>query len=79
MKDDERQLLIHCGEYCRPNGNAMPRDVAKQIGINPKRAQYLFEKWCGRGWLECGVSEGTGWMTDDGLEAWISIRSQQNG
>jgi hypothetical protein len=73
MKPDERALLVaiardHAGAYHGPHPTFKHlRDIAAGIGMHPKRAQYLFEKWSRKGIVEYGVSAGTGWLTIDGF------------
>jgi hypothetical protein len=67
MKNDEAELLQACQKRVPPNGTEMPREVAASLGMHPKRAAYIFQKWTDRGWYNYGVSVGTGWMEPEGL------------
>lgn len=71
MKSDERELLRRLVEQTKdPNMiSFMPFQIAELIGMHPKRLHYLCEKWIDKGWLECGVSARTGWLTDVGAAA----------
>lgn len=75
MKPDELIFLRECqktvhrivgGEWIK--GEA-PMDVYERLGMNRKRAEYLCQKWVDKGWMECGVSARTGWLTDEGMAA----------
>lgn len=68
VKDDEAKLLemLQEGAGDAPGGHLMPRDAAAELDIPERRAVYYCEKWWDRGWLECGVSSRTGWLTDEG-------------
>ena len=44
-----------------PNQHKWPRDAAKQLGINAKRARYLCLKWARKGIYDYGVSADLGW------------------
>lgn len=43
------------------------REIVQGVGMNEKRAAYIFEKWESKGWLECGVSVMAGWLADKGM------------
>jgi helix-turn-helix protein len=62
MKPDERELLIavQSGKY------PTPLEAGEALGMNAKRISYICEKWINKGWLECGVSARTGWLTEAG-------------
>lgn len=73
MKPDERQLLEalqreNCTPLNRTNDNA-PRYIIEQLGIPPKRAWGILEKWTSRGWYEYGVAVDMGWLTSEGVAA----------
>lgn len=51
-----------------------PRSIIERIGMNPKRAMRLLDKWSDRGWYDFGVSLDLGWMTPEGLR-----RPEANG
>jgi hypothetical protein len=46
-----------------------PREIinSPNCTINHKRAYYLLEKWCGKGWYDYGVSLDLGWLTNKGI------------
>lgn len=43
-------------------------DEALRLGIPPKRALRILEKWNGAGWWEFGVLLGEGWFTKSAPE-----------
>lgn len=45
-------------------GCVLVEDVAAGIGMHPKRAYGLLEKWERQGKWESGVSTRTGWFTE---------------
>lgn len=72
MKADEKVLLL---EMQKETGKALllgktlrpcSREVAEALGMNAKRAAYIFRKWSNRGWYDYGVSVATGWLTKVG-------------
>ncbi len=72
MKDDEKRLLkavldSHGGSYNLHRGKS-PRELGRDLGINPKRVRYLCEKWAGRDIYDYGTSCDLGWLTDKGIE-----------
>jgi hypothetical protein len=71
MKEDEAELLkairIRTGLKQRPIKFPHARDVVHELGMNEKRAAYIFEKWERNGWWECGVSVMAGWLTERGM------------
>ncbi len=62
MKEDERELLkeVQRGEY------ATPMLAGEALGMNEKRVTYICEKWLNKGWLDCGISARSGWLTEAG-------------
>ena len=73
MKTDERNLMwaiMHRGPrslYPLINPHAKTaRELAEEIGIHPKRACRIFEKWSGKDWYEYGVAVDLGWLTPIG-------------
>ena len=68
MKPDEQKLLAEAQKRADEFGLFGARSLATEIGIHPKRAAYIYEKWCGRGWYECGVSIMAGWLTEKGKQ-----------
>jgi hypothetical protein len=73
MKDDEARLLkeIQSRTDLTQNPWRFPhaRDVVHELGINEKRAAFIFEKWERNGWYECGISVMAGWLTERGMLA----------
>lgn len=60
MKADERQMMeaaAAVGAYLQ----------VPDLPGNPKRVEYVLDKWCRRGWWEYGVSLRSGWLTPEGL------------
>ena len=64
-KPDERLLLKTLQSRDRP----YVREVVAELGINPKRAAYICEKWTTRGWYNYGVNVLAGWLEGEGLTA----------
>lgn len=69
MKADEQQLLTVVREWHGRRDRPFITKIGAAIGIHEKRTGYLLNKWIDKGWLECGVSARTGWLTEKGLEA----------
>ena len=68
MKDDERMLWDEVRRLTRDDSEKpYIRKIVADIGMNERRASYILEKWCSKGWLECGVSPFAGWLTELGL------------
>jgi len=67
MKEDERLLLKTMIERTTENSSPYIMSLIEELGINRKRAAYIFEKWAARGWYDYGVSSFGGWLTDEGL------------
>ena len=70
VKPDERELMTlvaesHGGPY-NPNNGSLLDDLAGQMGMHPKRAIGIAEKWERRGWWDSGVSTRAGWLTPAG-------------
>lgn len=65
MKPDERELLAYLVRKRREG--VVPRDALKGYPIATKRAWYLLEKWCDKGWYDYGCSLDLGWFNDDKL------------
>ncbi len=49
-----------------PSKRLCARDIATKHGMCYQRAYFIFEKWIGKGWYECGVNLGLGWLTSEG-------------
>lgn len=67
MKDDEKNLLL----LIYKNKYSIPRFIINdksKIEINHKRALYILEKNCDKGYYEFGISLDTGWLTPKGIE-----------
>ena len=67
MRNDEKHLMVWIQGDTQQFGRAYPRDVVKFLGINEKRAAYIFSKWADKGWYDYGVSLMAGWLTDEGM------------
>ena len=72
MKSDEKELL----EYLKANtsmedSDSFPyvREVVGNLGMAPKRAAYICEKWTNKGWYDYGVNVLAGWLTPGGMAA----------
>jgi hypothetical protein len=52
-----------------------PRDIINEhnFPIPQKRAWYLLEKWCKKGWYDYGVNLELGWITEEGNKAAIEL------
>lgn len=57
MREDEKQLL----DLMKSQGMRM-REAAEQIGMAPRRAEYLACKWADLGFYNWGVSHDLGWF-----------------
>lgn len=70
VRDDEKLLWAELKRRTLAGGE-MPwgRELAKELGINTKRAEYLFLKWAARDWYDYGVHCLAGWLTEKGLAA----------
>lgn len=66
IKHDEAQLLLTIYEQ-QLSATALGKFLS-DCGIAPKRLYYILCKWCDRGWLACGVSMYSGWLTPLGNE-----------
>ncbi len=64
MKDEERRLLLGMRRVdgVAPKG----REVVAALGMDPKRAAYLFGRWKGRGWYGYEASAMAGWLEERG-------------
>lgn len=45
-------------------GRSTTARIVRLLDIPDGRADYLLEKWYGKGWIECGTSVWSGWFTD---------------
>ncbi len=61
MNDDERALRDVIDRDYEPYEVIRVQDLAADIGMHPKRVEYLAEKWADQGWYEYGVSSLLGW------------------
>lgn len=66
IKPDEKHLLIKIREAGKAEKLPYVRAIVSFLGINEKRAEYIFEKWCRKDWYEYGVSPFAGWLTQKG-------------
>ena len=64
MKADEKLLYDTIKDRTTKDDFPHAREVAKELGINEKRAAYLFEKWTDKGIYNYGVSPMAGWLVD---------------
>lgn len=71
MKDDERRLLIELNRSAR-----LPREIAREQGMHPKRACAMLAKWAKRGWYDYGVSVDMGWLEQAGKDAAKAMEPQ---
>jgi len=62
VKPDERAFLA----ALQAEPTLPPRAVIAALGMNPKRAHYLLDKWAERGWYDYGVCIDLGWLTIEG-------------
>ena len=64
IKEDELKLWKEL--WIEKNAGNRPyfRAIAKKLGINEKRACYIFMKWGEKGLTECGVSPMAGWIEE---------------
>jgi hypothetical protein len=74
MKPDERKFLDETQRRTRlwKKGEAdmpYPRRLARELGINEKRAAYICDKWAGKDWYDYGVNVLAGWLTGKGESA----------
>ena len=72
MKEDEKQLLLKIRKErpLPPKGeNKFATEYGDELGIHPKRTEYLLGKWTDRDWWEYGVTVRTGWLTEKGCKA----------
>lgn len=46
----------------------LPRAIISQIGMKPKRGNYLLEKWATKDLFEYGTLTDGGWLTPEGKE-----------
>lgn len=70
MKEDEAELLKEIQSRTRemrPDGFPHARDVVHEIGMNEKRAAYIFGKWADKDWYDYGISVMAGWLTERGM------------
>ena len=70
MKKPDEIAFLRAVYQERKNGwtEKMGDEIAAELGIAPKRAYFLLNKWSERhDWWEYGVSARTGWLTDKGL------------
>lgn len=74
-KDDEKKLFAEfrrrsLAARTRKNAEAVfAADVAAELGIHPKRAAYIFDKWTVAGLYDYGVNVCFGWLTEEAFTA----------
>lgn len=68
-RQDELLFRKAIADKVRSGGGAYARQIAKDLGMNEKRAWYLCDKWDRKGWWEYGVNALAGWLTEDGRRA----------
>ena len=67
VKEDEMRFRAAVlAQYDRPDPPLHVRDIAEQVGLHSKRAEYICQKWTEKGWWDYGVSPTSGWLTDKG-------------
>jgi len=74
IKPDELWFLRECWRRVRNHGlpnngpSETPRDLINEVGfpLNHKRAWFLLQKWCDKGWYDYGVTLDLGWITEKG-------------
>ena len=69
MKPDELALLTELARRTKGSGHCHVRLLARELGMNEKRAARVCEKWTAKGWYEGGVSVLAGWLTVAGHAA----------
>ena len=78
MKPDELKLFLaladeHGGPY-NPSQGKFARDIGKEMGMHPKRINYLCEKWTQKGRYEYGTCVDLGWLTPQGF---IMVKAEE--
>lgn len=76
--NDERYLWNRFQNLARKHANGdaeFPhlRMIARELGIDAKRAAYLANKWTAEGLVDWGTSPLGCWITDRGLVAEIGV------
>lgn len=84
MKADERYFLLACAaeqdwSAYKKADKRFPRALAAALGIAPKRADYLCEKWSRANWYDYGVSVDLGWLAQPGIDAARAALTAQEG
>lgn len=51
------------------------RRTVSNVGMAPKRAEYVFYKWTDKGQWEFGTSVFGGWFTEKGLDELVQIKN----
>ena len=74
MKEQERVFLravldAHEGPYHKNREAPFADEIAASLGFNSKWAMNKVDKWCDRGWWNCGVSLRSGWFEPEGFAA----------
>lgn len=81
MKPDEQAFLMTVASLRdgdNRKGWKWPRDIINypEFSMHHKRAWFLLEKWCRKGWYEYGVTLDLGWITEEGMEIARSVYAQ---
>lgn len=65
IKQDELQLWKELWRRKKAGDpHPMIYEIAKDIGMNWKRMNYIAEKWDNKGLIDSGVSARTGWIAE---------------
>ncbi len=75
MKLDEKVFLLALHSH-----GETPRELiySGTVAINHKRAKYLLEKWCDKGWYDYGVTLDLGWLTSKGVSKAKEVLGDEN-
>lgn len=78
MKPDEKAFLLKlAAERPMQTMGKFATDVAAEIGMHVKRAEYLLQKWTDKGWFNYGVSARSGWLTEAGFAFAKQLKEQK--
>lgn len=71
IREDERILRVLVLDGFTP---IEAFECMREAGCPPPQNRFcaIVRKWIAKGWMECGVSERTGWLTPKGRQAWES-------
>src|SRR3990167_229874 len=78
VKPDELSLFLaladeHGGPY-NPNQGRCARQLGKELGLHPKRVNYLCQKWTHKALYSYGVAVDLGWLEPQG---WVVAREMR--